>query len=807
MAASSQEFIEQPENDFDFRSLINKVTYHWPLFLFMILVSAVVGNLYLRYSTPLYEAKASLMIKGGKKTSYAEKVIQEIDVFEGANSIENEIELLRSGPIIKDVVDSLDLHHTYRTEGQIRKVDVYSVIPYKLRIVDPENKLANLYFILNRGRDGIFTVITPDEKTHKIRVDSTIVEPWGSWSVYMVPGRYSDWYYDTEVKLHVLDPDYVVSDFSSRLSLNQKSQNAALIDLSIQDPVLERATDFLSMLFKVYNKASIDDKNLMAVGTMRFLDERLSVISSEIDSVDNAIDDFRERNGITDPQSTMDLARLGMQNTKVMVGDFALKSMLVSEIRKAVNTGKPLEFMPSDFGIGDGILTSNISKYNSFVLDLVKLESMTSNKSPLLSQKKEELEALKGSVISNLESLDRSLEKMKKEARSQLGDYESELSGLPALKMQLEKELRQKQIKEELYLLLLQKREEAALSYASATADSRIVERPGGSPEPVSPRRERVLVIALVAGLVIPLGYVFLKDAFNSKVIGLEMITKVTNTPLLGTLSEHPHKNSPIVVNNQERSTIAEQFRTIRTNLHYLHGPGFEKGRVLMVTSSTSGEGKTFFAINLANALAISGRKVVLLELDLRKPKIAKYLKQKPELGFSHYMVGESKASNIIYPSGVSENLYFVPAGLVPPNPSELLLGDRYDELIDMLKLEFDDIIIDTPPIGLVTDAQIISRKANASVFMVRWGYTDKTWMPSLETLYRDKKLPNMGVVFNGVRLGGRYGYSYGYGFDYGYSKGYAYGYGHGKKYGYYDDEGNRKPSLFERFKDLIKRV
>jgi len=290
-------------------------------------------------------------------------------------------------------------------------------------------------------------------------------------------------------------------------------------------------------------------------------------------------------------------------------------------------------------------------------------------------------------------------------------------------------------------------------------------------------------------------------------VIGLEMITKVTNTPLLGTLSEHPHKNSPIVVNNQERSTIAEQFRTIRTNLHYIHGPGLEKGRAVLVTSSTSGEGKTFFAINLANALAISGRKVVLLELDLRKPKISKYLNQKPELGFSHYMVGEANASDIVYPTGISENLYFVPAGLVPPNPSELLLGDRYDELIDMLKLEFDDIIIDTPPIGLVTDAQIISRKANASVFMVRWGYTDKTWMPSLETLYRDKKLPNMGVVFNGVRLGGRYGYSYGYGFDYGYSKGYAYGYGHGKKYGYYDDEGNRKPSLFDRFKDLIKRV
>ncbi|MFM7078756.1 MAG: polysaccharide biosynthesis tyrosine autokinase, partial [Bacteroidota bacterium] len=481
--------------------------------------------------------------------------------------------------------------------------------------------------------------------------------------------------------------------------------------------------------------------------------------------------------------------------------------LLIGEFKRSVEAGQLVQFMPSDFGIGDGSLSSSINQYNSLVLERYKLESITASGSPLLKQKAEELENLKKSVLSNLSSLTGSVSKMKNQTDQTLDSYKSDLRGIPALKMELDKVLRQKGIKEQLYLLLLQKREEAALSLASTTADSRIVEKPQGDQEPVSPRREQILLYALIAGFIIPLAYVFLKDAFNTKVIGLEMITKVTNTPLLGTLSEHPHKNSAIVVNNKDRSTIAEQFRTIRTNLHYIHGPGLDKGRVVMVTSSTSGEGKTFFAINLANALAISGRKVVLLELDLRKPKISKYLNQKPELGFSQYMVGEAEASNIIYPTGASDNLYFVPAGIVPPNPSELLLGDRYDELIDTLKLEFDDIIIDTPPIGLVTDAQIISRKANASVFMVRWGYTDKTWMPSLETLYRDKKLPNMGVIFNGVRLGGRYGYSYGYGYDYGYSKGYAYGYGHGKKYGYYDDEGNRKPTLFGRLKDLIKRV
>jgi tyrosine-protein kinase Etk/Wzc len=805
--ASSQEFIEPPENDFDFRALINKITYHWPLFLLMVLVSAVVGNLYLRYTTPLYEASATLMIKGGKKSSYADKVIQEIDVFDAASSIENEIELLRSGPIIQLVVDSLDLHQRYITEGQIRKVDVYSKIPYKLEIHDPGNKTINSEFLLNRSRNGTFSVTTPDGKIHVVKKDSVVIMPWGWWRVHMVPDRYTDWYYDFEVRLTIQDPKLVASDLAARLVLNQKSQDASLIDLSVQDPVLERSTDFLNMLFKVYNQASIDDKNLMAAGTMRFLNERLGLINSEIDSIEVVIQDFRRENGISDPQVEMDLARTGVSNSKDKAGELAMKQMLISDLQKTVVAGLPLQFMPSDFGIGDGTLSNSIAKYNSIVLERIKFQSLTASQSPLLNLKDEELEAVRFSILSNLSSLSMSISKMRSDIEGKLGGYQSMMGSIPDLKMELEKIMRQKEIKEQLYLLLLQKREESALSLASTTSDSRIVERPFGSQDPVSPRRESVLMISLVAGLVIPLGYVFLKDAFNTKVIGLEMITKITNTPLLGTLSEHPHKNSPIVVNNKERSTIAEQFRTIRTNLHYIHGPGLEKGRVVLVTSSTSGEGKTFFAINLSNALAISGRKVVLLELDLRKPKISKYLNQKPEVGFSHYMVGESKASNIIYPSGVSDNLYFVPAGLVPPNPSELLLGDLYDELIEFLKLEFDDIIIDTPPIGLVTDAQIISRKANASVFMVRWGYTDKTWMPSLETLYRDKKLPNMGVVFNGVRLGGRYGYSYGYGYDYGYSKGYAYGYGHGKKYGYYDDEGNRKPSFFERFKDLIKRV
>ena len=805
--ASQQEFIEPPDNDFDFRSLINKVTYHWPLFVFMVLVSMVIGNLYLRYTTPLYEASATLMIKGGKKTSYAEKVIQEIDVFEGANSIENEIELLRSGPIIQQVVDSLDLHHFYRTEGQIRKVDVYAKIPYKLSIHDPNNKLINLEFILDRYRDGTFAVTTPDGVSHRVKADSTVKMSWGHWRINMVPNRFADWYYDTEVKLLVMDPALVASDISARLSLNQKSQDAALIDLSIQDPVRERAVDFLGMLFKVYNQASIDDKNLMAVGTMRFLNERLDVINNEIDSVENAIQEFRVKNGISDPQIEMELARTGVLNSNDKVGEFALKQMLIADLQKTVKAGLPLQFMPSDFGIGDASLSLSVTKYNDLVLDRVRFQSMTSDKSPLLDLKDGELEVLKESVLSNLKSLDQSISKMRKETESRLGDYQSLLGNIPSIRMELEKVLRQKEIKEQLYLLLLQKREEAALSLASTTADSRIVEKPIGSSDPVTPKRERVLLISVVIGLVLPLAYVFVKDAFNTKIIGLEMITKITSTPLLGELSEHPHKNAPVVVTDNSRSTIAEQFRTIRTNLHYIHGGNMARGRVSMITSSTSGEGKTFFAINLASALAISGRKVVLLELDLRKPKISKYLGIKPESGFSQYMAGAVPIEQIIVPTGSHENLFLVPAGITPPNPSELLLNERYDHLVDYLSKEFDDIIIDTPPIGLVTDAQIISRKAHATIFMVRWGYTDKTWIPSIETLYSDKKLPGLSIIFNGVRIGGRYGYSYGYGYDYGYSKGYAYGYGHGKKYGYYDEDGEKKESLWSILMNLIKRI
>lgn len=804
---SQQEFIEPPDNDFDFRSLINKITYHWPLFVFMVLVSMVCGNLYLRYTTPLYEASATLLIKGGKKTSYAEKVIQEIDVFEGVNSIENEIELLRSGPIIQQVVDSLDLHHLYRTEGQIRKVDVYAKIPYKLKLYDPGNKLVNQEFILDRFKNGTFLVITPDGLEHRVRADSTVKMPWGHWSIQMVPNRFADWYYDTEVKLMVMDPALMAIDLSARLSLNQKSQDAALIDLSIQDPVLERAVDFLGMLFKVYNQASIDDKNLMATGTMRFLNERLDVIKIEIDSVENEIQQFRIKNGITDPQIEMDLARTGVLDSKDKVGEFALKQMLIADLQKTVKAGLPLQFMPSDFGIGDASLSLSVTKYNDLVLDRVRFQSMTSSKSPLLDLKDEELNVLKESVLSNLNTLNLSISKMRKDSESRLNDFKSLMGNIPAIRMELEKFIRQKEIKEQLYLLLLQKREEAALTLASTTADSRIVEKPIGSPDPVTPKRERILVISIVVGLVLPLAYIFVKDAFNTKIIGLEMITKITSTPLLGELSEHPQKNAPVVVTDKSRSTISEQFRTIRTNLHYIHGGQTEKCRTTMITSSTSGEGKTFFAINLASALALSGRKVVLLELDLRKPKISRYLNQKPEFGFSQFMAGIASIDQIVIPSGVHENLDLISSGLTPPNPSELLLNERYDEMMLFLKQHYQDIIIDTPPIGLVTDAQIISRQADASVFMVRWGYTDKTWIPSIETLYRDQKLPGLSIIFNGVRLGGRYGYSYGYGYDYGYSKGYAYGYGHGKKYGYYDEDGEKKESIWSLFVNLIKRI
>ena len=328
-------------------------------------------------------------------------------------------------------------------------------------------------------------------------------------------------------------------------------------------------------------------------------------------------------------------------------------------------------------------------------------------------------------------------------------------------------------------IFLLEKREDAALSYASTTADSRIVENANGNPDPVFPRRNKILLFALIAGMVIPLGYIFLKDAFNNKVIGLEMITKYTNAPLLGELSDHPDKSLHLVVSDNTRTTIAEQFRTIRTNLQFFYGLEHDKGRVTMVTSSTSGEGKTFFAMNLANALAISGRKVLLIDLDLRKPKISRYLGVKTKNGITQYLAGMAGKDEMVIPTEVHSNLFLIPSGTIPPNPSELLLSESFDHLIDHLKQQFDDIIIDTPPIGLVTDAQIISRKAQASIFVVRWGYTEKTWMPSIETLYRDKKLPNISIVFNGVRLGGRYGYSYGYGYDYGASKGYEIGRAH----------------------------
>ncbi|MFN9597164.1 MAG: Wzz/FepE/Etk N-terminal domain-containing protein, partial [Bacteroidota bacterium] len=421
--SSSQEFIEQPDNDFDFRSLVNKVTYHWPLFVFVVLVCLVVGNLYLRYTTPLFEANATLMIKGGKKTSYADEVIQEMEVFKSSASLENEIELLRSGIIIREVVQDLSLHHMYITEGQIRKVDVYSKIPYKLKVNDPQMALRGSEILIDRNRDGTFSVIMPDGKLRKVKAGSLNQESWGTWIVYMVPGRYADWYYDTEVKLKIQDIDYTVSEFVSRLTLSQKAQDAALIDLLIQDPVLERATDFLTKLFEVYTKASIEDKNQMAAGTIRFLDERLFFINAEIDSMEQAIQDFRLRNGLTDPQAEMELARAGVQQTMEKTSELGLKMLLIGEFKRSLEAGQLIQFMPSDFGIGDGSLSSSINQYNSLVLERYKLESLTAPGSPLLKQKAEELENLKQSVLSNLYSLTGSVSKMKNQTDQTLDSY------------------------------------------------------------------------------------------------------------------------------------------------------------------------------------------------------------------------------------------------------------------------------------------------------------------------------------------------------------------------------------------------
>lgn len=771
------------DNSINIREILAKYAYHWPVFALGILICLIAAFFYLRYAEEIYDVNSTLLIKDEKKggMSSSGDILNDLDIFGGPKVVDNEIEILKSKTLMRKVVERLNLIITFRSEGRVINSDIYSSKPVNIIVVNLDSlygKTLNLSFPTNK------TYLLEDQRTGKKNTGELNQLQRNDFGVYKIEttknfasGQ------KKELNIIVTDPEVVIDQCLKNLDVTLASKQSAVLNLNFQTGVIQKGKDILNTLIQVYNEAALTDKNKTTQSTIDFIDERLKLISGELTDVEKDVEGFKSNLGLTDISSEANLYLENVKSNDAKLNEINLQISAIKDIQRYINSETAQEKLPSTLGINDPVLLGQITKLSELQLQRDQLLATTTSSNPLVEPLIKQIETTRAGIKSNIENIYSSLENTKKELKSNDSQFQGSIKKIPGQERQLISIKRQQNIKESLYLYLLQKKEEAALSYASAVADSRVVDAAFAKANPVKPKRSLTYLMALILGVVMPIGYVYGKDLMNNKVTSTSEISKLTSTPVLGELF-YEKGNEAIVVEASSRKAIAEQFRAIRTNLQFVHGKRENnKGFVTLLTSSMSGEGKSFVGSNIAAALAIAGKKTVLLELDLRKPKVSKYLNLNNKLGLSNYLIGRATLSDIIQPSNINSNLMVIGSGPVPPNPSELLIGDEIEELFTHLRENFDEIIVDTPPIGLVTDAQILSRLSDATIYVVRHGVTFKHQITQVEALYASNKFKKLNIIHNGIQIGGQ-GYGYGYG------------------YGYYSDDVQEKS---KGFSDLLK--
>lgn len=578
----------------------------------------------------------------------------------------------------------------------------------------------------------------------------------------------------------------VAKDYCKNLSIAPTSKTTSVAVISLKNSSLQRGQDFINQLLEMYNRNTNNDKNEIAQKTAEFIDERIGIISKELGSTEANLESFKRDAGITDLTSEAQIALAGNAEYEKKSVENRTQISLVNDLRKYLR-GNEYEVLPSNVGLQDAALIGAIERYNEMLIERKRLLRTSTENNPTIVNLDTSIRAMKANVQATLEGTLQGLMITKESLDREASRYSRRISNAPGQERAYVSIARQQEIKAGLYLMLLQKREENAIALAATANNAKIIDEAIADDIPVSPKRSMIYLIALMLGVGIPVGIIYLIELTKFKIEGRADVEKLTSVPVVGDIpltDEKNDKNGSIAVFENKNNLMSETFRNIRTNLQFMLD---NDQKVILVTSTVSGEGKSFVSSNLAISLSLLGKKVVIVGLDIRKPGLNKVFQlSNKERGITQYLSNpETDLMELVQPSDVNKNLFILPGGTVPPNPTELLARNGLDRAIETLKKNFDYVILDTAPIGMVTDTLLIGRVADLSVYVCRADYTHKAEYTLINELSFEKKLPNLCTVINGVDLKKRkYGYYYGYGKygkHYGYGKRYGYGYGYGQ--------------------------
>ena len=793
---------EQSEEQVNIQELLFRYLIHWPWFVVSIIICIACAWGYLRLTTPIYNISATVLIKDEKKgggasmSSDLEKMGLEGFVSSSSN-VDNEIEVLRSKSLAREVVNNLGLFVTYMDEDEFPSKELYHTSPVLVSLTHQEaDKLPGRMEInmILQPTGALGVQITVGEKEYRKQFDKLpAVFPTDEGTIAffanndtlsaVCPENITK---ERHITAFINRPFSVLKEYVSSLSIAPTSKTTSVVVISLENTNTRRGRDYINKLLEMYNINANNDKNEVAQKTAEFIDERIGIISKELGSTEQDLENFKRSAGITDLSSEAQIALTGNAEYEKKRVENQTQINLVMDLQRYMK-GNEYEVLPSNIGLQDAASAGAIDRYNQMLVERKRLLRTSTENNPTIINLDTSIRAMRTNVQATLDATLKGLQITKEDLAREASRYSRRINDAPTQERQFVSIARQQEIKSGLYLMLLQKREENAITLAATANNAKIIDEALADDNPISPKKMLVYLAALVLGVGLPVGVIYLIGLTKFKIEGRADVEKLTSLPGVGDIPLADEKTGSIAVFENQNNLMSETFRNVRTNLQFM----LENGKnVILVTSTISGEGKSFISANLAISLSLLGKKVVIVGLDIRKPGLNKVFNiPKKEHGITQYLTNTTaNLMDFVQPSDINKNLFILPGGTVPPNPTELLARGGLEKAIETLKANFDYVILDTAPVGMVTDTLLIGRVADLSVYVCRADYTHKAEFTLINELAENNKLPNLCIAINGLDLNSRkYGYYYGYGKYgkyYGYGKRYGYGYGYGEKHG-----------------------
>lgn len=774
---------ENQSEDFNLRDTLELYISQWHWFVLAVCLCLLVAYTYLRYATPQFQASTTILVKDDRKGGMLSELSAFADLGIGGsgvkNNLDNEIEILKSRTLIEKTIKKLDLNVSLVAKGNVKKSDVYDDDSFSISFLSksPSFYKEPMEFEVEEVSATTFKLVS----TKNIDGKSPLLANKTEWSygerIQTINGDFVVTHampktqqatkeeFNRAYTIKVSPLDAVVASYLSRIKINPVSKTSSVVEISMSDPIVKRAEDFLDNLIEIYNTEAATDKSFISQSTSKFIANRLLLITQELDGVEKDVQNFKTSNKLTDIETEAQLFIEGSNEYNKKRIESEIQLNMLSSMLDFIKKSTPSDLLPANMIEGKGGETGLISSYNQLVLERNRILKSATVDNPAVIKLDQQLASLKLNVKESLGRMQANLNIQKRDLKGQEGLLDSKISDVPVQERQFRVIARQQKVKEELYLYLLQKREETAISLAATEPNARVIDAALGSKTPISPKKNIIYLAALLLGLLIPFSILYVIDLLDTKIKSRFDIASKFDVPFLGDI---PKSITPDeMVDSTSRTGTAEALRIVKTNLDFmLSQVPEEEAKIIFLTSTVPGEGKTFLSVNLSGTMALSGRKVLLIGMDLRNPKLGDYIETPSAHGLTDYLSSNKAAiKDFIFKSKKFDNLSILPAGIIPPNPTELLMSRKVGELFNQFKKEYDYVVVDMAPVSMVSDTLMLSKHADATVYVMRAGVLDKRMLHIPKTLYKERKLKNMAVILNDTALSKSYGYGYGYGY------------------------------------------